>query len=350
MVQEDEQKLPLVARLKIEAPTSMGVTISPSFAVAETDPSDGAWLENPPPECERYLAEIRVGQTLRIGRSRNNDLVLEDGNVSRYHAVMIASEAGIVLSDLASLNGTFANHRRITTPLDLNNGDRISLGENNAVFIVEFQSASTDREVVTTAFQTQNAGMKVVNVTVLLADIRGYTKMSQTLPSTEVAAALQAWFRQINQIVQQYGGQVDKYIGDCVMALWVGQASHPQQAACSAAQAAQEILRLTHNFSQHEWSYHASYPWICRVALNTGSALSGSLGTREAREFAVLGDSINVAFRLEGIASKLNTESILGATTAALIASTIPVRSLGEVELEGRAGTVEVFTFNQTAP
>jgi adenylate cyclase len=346
VTQQDTDKPPfVVALLKIEVPVFVKIQIAPSCEYQpEQDSVTREWHQDQNPVFCRHLAQVQGSQILRIGRSRSNDLMLDDVNVSRYHAILSASDSGVVISDLSSLNGTYVNQRRITTPLDLQNRDQVKIGES--VFFVEFQRSVQFSTGDTSTPQTQNSGMKAVEMTVLLADICGYTKMSQALPAIDVAEALQFWFRTVNQIVKRHGGEVDKYIGDCVMALWPGSMVYPEQAAIAAARAAQEILTVTQQFSHsHHWAHHHDHPWLCRIALNTGTALSGSMGTREAREFAVLGDSINVAFRLEEVAGELSTDVILGEHTAELINAQIPVKSLGTIELEGRLGAVEVYTF-----
>jgi adenylate cyclase len=339
---EVAQELPVVAVLRLEAPSTLNVRLGPNSKLASgIDANLDQWLQEETPVACRYLGQIRAGQTLRLGRSKVNDVVLEDSNVSRFHAVLTASESGVVLSDLSSLNGTFVNERR-TNMINLRNGDRITLGESQITLDFKYATNRVDGE--NSEAQTQSAGMKVMDVTVLLVDICGYTKMSQALPGADVAAALQAWFQIINQIVKRHGGEIDKYIGDCAMALWRGQ-HYSQQGALAACQAAREILTQTEEFSQgSKWHHQASYPWRCRAAINSGSALAGSLGTREAREFTVLGDSINVAFRLESVASQFQTTLILGSQTAALIQPQLAVKTLGSVELEGRIGEETVYT------
>jgi adenylate cyclase len=276
---EVAQELPVVAVLRLEAPSTLSVRLGPSskWAGDTTDPIVEQWLQEETPVASRYVGQIRAGQTLRLGRSKVNDVVLEDSNVSRFHAVLTASESGVVLSDLSSLNGTFVNERRASM-VNLRNGDRITVGESNIILDFKYATKRVDGE--NSEAQTQSAGMKVMDVTVLLVDICSYTKMSQALPAADVAAALQAWFRIINEIIKRYSGEIDKYIGDCAMALWRGQ-HYSQQGALAACRAAKEILEQTEAFSQSSaWAHQASYPWRCRVAINSGSALAGSLGTR----------------------------------------------------------------------
>jgi adenylate cyclase len=337
---------PVVAILKIEAPEAMSILVSPTCSCSELPVDDfylkaNQWLQSPGQGQQRYLSQISAGQTLRIGRSKTNDLTLTDYNVSRFHAILTASPSGVVLNDLSSTNGTFVNTRRVTTLLNLSNADQVDLGDSRIT--LEFCYTKQDAEFDTTQGATKIAGMKVIDVTVLLADICSYTKMSQVLPSLDVAEALQDWFKQVNQIVEHHGGGVDKYIGDCAMALWRGK-GNTTDAAIAAVEAAREIFRFTTSFSQERWLHHPDYPWRCRLALNTGTALCGSLGTGEAREYTVLGDSINVTFRLESLASQLGADLILGESTAALIKDQVALLPLGKSELKGRVGEEQVYT------
>lgn len=346
---EVESQLPVIAILKIEAPALLSIQVSPTYRCTAMDRDDlylqaKQWLQSPVEGQHRYLAQICAGQTLRIGRSKTNDLTLTDNNVSRFHAILTASDSGAVLNDLSSLNGTFVNSRRVATLLNLQNGDRVDLGDSRIT--LEFCYPTQDTDIDNTQGATQNAGMKVIDITVLLADICSYTKMSQALPSTDVAQALQDWFYEVNQIVEQQGGGVDKYIGDCAMSLWRDR-GNTQATALAAVEAARKIFSFTRSFSQERWAHHQEYPWRCRLALNTGTALCGSLGTGEAREYTVLGDSVNVTFRLATLASQLGADLILGESTAALIRDQISLLPLGQMELKGRVGTEEVYTLEQ---
>jgi adenylate cyclase len=279
---------------------------------------------------------------------KSNDLILDDVLVSRFHAIFNASASGIVASDLSSLNGTFLNGRRISTPVNLRPGDVISIGNTEIVVqpgSIEGLGGEAGASSTIASQRTMTAQMKGVDVTILLADVCGYTKISEQLCPTDVAAMLQLWFSRVSETIEEYGGEVDKYIGDCVMALWRGSERDAQTLASRAAQAALAILERTAALSESgAWIHHENHPWRCRLSLNSGEALLGTLGGAKARDFTVLGDTVNVAFRLNDLAGTINQNIVISAETARLIENAFVVEPLGRTSVEGRRGTVAIFS------
>lgn len=305
-----------------------------------TDPIVGT-LVIKPVGAEKIVVELRQGQAYRVGRVVSNDLVLADTQVSRFHTVFNASSSGIVLSDLASLNGTFVNGRRISVPTNLSPGDQITIGSTEV--LVQAGQLVTDNADIG-ALSTMAAQMRAVIVTVLLADISGYTRMSEQVPGREVAEMLQRWFSDVSDLVTSFGGEVDKYIGDCVMVLWRGALQTAEEQAVLAARASVSILKLTEGLSNSaEWPHRDNFPWRCRISLNTGEALLGTLGGSGSRDFTVLGDTVNVAFRLNDIAGTMSEPILISAETAKLIKDSFKVESLGKTPVEGRKETVDIF-------
>jgi adenylate cyclase len=303
-------------------------------------------LEVKGPGPERGEIHLRAGDTLRVGRGATNDLVLEDVLVSRFHAAFNASASGVVLSDFSSLNGTFLNGRRITTPVQLRPGDVVTIGDTEIVVHPGTRRGDEDDAEMPSRIASEGtmmAGMKRVVVTVLLADVCSFTKFSEQLPPDDVASMLQLWFGRVSEAVEEFGGEVDKYIGDCVMALWWGVRRDAQDPASHAARAALAIRERTDALSAGSWIYHPSSPWRCRISLNTGAALMGTLGGTRARDFTVLGDAVNVAFRLNDLAGKIDQDIVISAETARLIEGEFVVDPLGCTPLEGRSGTVEIY-------
>ena len=284
------------------------------------------------------------GQVLRIGRGKTNDLVVEHPAVSRFHAVFSASKSGIVLSDLSSLNGTFVNGRRISTPVDLAPGDSVRIGAVR-ITIELHRGPMQDEEGSDTATMTRATQMSSVEVTVFVADVAGFTRISQDLPPHDVAEMLARWFELVSGLVNRAGGTVDKYIGDCVMALWQSRPSDAERVTAAAVHAAIETLRETKKLvAGGAWKYHATHPWQCRVALNTGEALMGAIGVGSARDFTVLGDAVNIAFRLESIAGHTDVPLIFSGGTARYVAGLQGLRPLGSAIVEGRTENVDIFT------
>lgn len=295
--------------------------------------------------------ELKLGDTLRIGRSRGNDLVIFNEKVSRFHAVLSVAEDGVVVSDLSSLNGTLVNGRRISSPVALYPGDVLRIG--GARIRVEIKGGKESHSEVSTpmmessVLSTQAARMAAVAVTVLIADICGYTKLSEALPGQEVAAILHLWFERIGKVVTRYGGEVNKYLGDCVMAVWQAGEKGQEFTATEAVKAALEIRTLTNALSESaEWKYGDKYPWRCRVALNTGEALVGTVGGAGARDFTVLGDTVNVAFRLKKVATQLDKDLVLSGATAERVLNSFALCHLGASAVEGRNEPVEIFAID----
>jgi adenylate cyclase len=304
------------------------------------------------PGVEREPIPLHVGDTVRVGRVASNEIVLVDNLVSRFHAVFNASASGIVVSDLSSLNGTFVNGRRVTTPVTLRPGDVIAIGNTQITLgpgTIPGGDANEDTPSVAAMMRTMADPMKEVVVTILLADVVSYTNISEQLPPAKVASMLQLWFHRVSETVEEYGGEVDKYIGDCVMALWRGSRADEQSLATGAAEAALAILEATNALSAGgDWTYHASNPWRCRISLNSGEALQGTLSGSRTRDFTVLGDTVNVAFRLNDLAGKIQQDIVLSAETARLIQSAFHLKPLGHSPVEGRSSAVEIFSL--TAP
>jgi class 3 adenylate cyclase/predicted metal-dependent HD superfamily phosphohydrolase len=186
-----------------------------------------------------------------------------------------------------------------------------------------------------------------VGVTVLIADVCGYTKYSEQLPQADVAAMLNSWFEAVSLIIENSDGEVDKYIGDCVMAVWKEEFGGTSDAAIKAVLCASRIIAETDALSvSGVWPHHKNFPWRCRVALNTGEALLGSVGGRKKRDYTVLGDTVNLAFRLEGLAGALGEKLILGQKTAEGIGGFMPLNSLGPQKISGKEEVVEAYSLD----
>lgn len=288
-----------------------------------------------------FKYSVADGSSVRVGRAQTNDVVIVDSDVSRFHAAFAASVSGLVLSDLSSTNGTFVNGKPISSPVDLKSNDVVVIGK--AKITVQLLLAQ-DSSVVSDA-STQLAEFLPCEVTVLLVDVCGYTKMSQALPPDAVTDMLRDWFSMVAKILEPTQGEIDKYIGDCVMAIWRNPKEPAAVLAREAAQAALTIRTKTLELEEMgPWAYRQEYPWRCRAALHSGVALIGTVGGGKKRAYTALGDNINIAFRIESIAGKLKKDVIMSAYTAGLIGSSASLTSLGRHDLDGRSGEIELFS------
>ena len=172
-------------------------------------------------------------------------------------------------------------------------------------------------------------------VSVLFADLAGFTSFSEGREPREVTEMLNAYFEAaIPPIVREHGGEIDRLIGDAIMATWGtrgDQPDHAERAVNAAAALQMETARLA--------AAHPDWPRF-RAAVNTGEALVGVVGAESGRSYTVIGDTVNVAARLE---SRAPTGGVVvgGATLKAVPG--LRATSLGEIEVKGKLERVDAY-------
>lgn len=288
---------------------------------------------------------VHEGQTLRLGRDDSNEMVLDIPNVSRFHAIFSSTGSKLRVSDLSSTNGTFVNGNPITAPVRLNTGDVVDIGPARLkIELLSDLETNTNLTMLGTKFDPITT---TSIVTVLVADIVQYTKLSEILPPEDVTKMLQHWFELVTRIIGKFDGKVDKYIGDCVMAFWKGTGQNTKILATEATRAALEIKKQTRQLSRGpQWPHGDYQDWDCRVSLNTGQVMIGAVGARGSRNFTVLGDVVNVAFRLNNVAGERGYDFVMGDATANLVGDVIKVTKLGPVDIKGRNQKVVAYTMS----
>jgi adenylate cyclase len=172
-------------------------------------------------------------------------------------------------------------------------------------------------------------------VSVLFADLAGFTSFSERRDPREVSAMLNAYFEvAIPPIVREYGGEVDRLIGDALMATFNtrgDQSDHPLR----AARAAIAIRERTEALARE----HPEWPRF-RIGVNTGEAMVGVVGAGGGRSYTVIGDAVNVASRLES-AAPIGGIALGGATLGEI--PTASVEELGAVQVKGKREPVEAY-------
>lgn len=184
-------------------------------------------------------------------------------------------------------------------------------------------------------------------LTVLFADLRGFTSVSERLPATELAALINEFLSEMTDIVRAHGGTLDKYIGDAVMAFWGAPVADPLHArhAVAAAHAMQDgMAALNQQFAGRGW------PALeLGIGINTGPVVVGDLGSRHRRAYTVLGDAVNVAARLQELSEEAPSGILLGQTTATLLPEGA-CRLVGTRALRGRQAAVAVYAAEAPVP
>ena len=176
-------------------------------------------------------------------------------------------------------------------------------------------------------------------ITVLFADVVGFTQMSEHLEPERIVAVLNEYFTLATEIVHAHGGFVDKFIGDCVMAVWGLPEERPDDAA--RALAAAEALSRWSDACARRWSERYGVRLQLAMGLNTGLVVAGNVGSERRLEYTVIGDTVNVAARLE--ASAAPGQILLSEATRLALSGARRVTPLGERQLRGRTQSIRVF-------
>jgi adenylate cyclase len=178
-------------------------------------------------------------------------------------------------------------------------------------------------------------------LTVLFSDIRGFTSMAERLEPEEVAAMLGEYLTEMTEIVFRHGGTVDKYIGDCVMALYNVPFEDPDHAV-RAVQTALEFQERTLAVSQR-WEERIGVSIRNGVGINTGEAVVGTLGSRQRLEYTAIGDTVNLAARLESLTKEYGAGIIVSESTYAAVKGQFLTRELGAVTVKGKTRPVKIY-------
>ena len=173
-------------------------------------------------------------------------------------------------------------------------------------------------------------------VSVLFADLQGFTAFSERAGAADVIEMLNAyWAVIVPVVVRDYGGLIERFAGDAVMVVFNAEDDQPDHAR-RAVRAALAMQRETNAVAAER----PGWPRF-RAGVNTGPAIIGNVGTAEQRSFSAIGDTTNVAARLQAAAEP--GQVVVGDATAAALGDEVPLRSLGRLELKGKAEAVAAF-------
>jgi adenylate cyclase len=206
-----------------------------------------------------------------------------------------------------------------------------------------FFSPDVVRAILTTSGEEALAGRRR-RITVLFSDIRGFTSLSEKLEPEEVVALLREYLTAATAIVFKHGGSVDKYIGDAIMALYSAPFDQPDHAV-RAVRTALELQQCVQALSA-QWAARGGGSLRSGVGIHTGDAVVGAMGSQQRLEFTAIGDTVNVASRLEGLTKDFGAPIIISQTTLDEVGALFQARPLGSVRVKGRDVPVDIYAID----
>jgi len=183
-------------------------------------------------------------------------------------------------------------------------------------------------------------GAEKKTITVLFSDIAGFTTISESMPPEKLAESLAVYFEGMTRAILEEGGTVDKFVGDAIMAFWGAPRDVGDHAAraCRAALKCQEFLN--ERFGRGRRDGEPSF--ATRIGLNTGEAYVGNFGFSERMSYTAIGDSVNLASRIEGMNKHYGTRLLISESTAAAAGPQFASRAVDRVAVKGKSQGVWV--------
>ena len=206
-----------------------------------------------------------------------------------------------------------------------------------------FFSPDVVRAILATRGEEALAGRRR-RITVLFSDIRGFTTLSERLEPEEVVGLLREYLTAATAIVFRHGGSVDKYMGDAIMALYGAPFDQPDHAA-RAVRTGLELQQCVQALSA-QWVARGGGSLLSGVGIHTGDAVVGAMGSQQRLEFTAIGDTVNVASRLEGLTRDFGSPVIISQTTYQEVGGLFQARPLGSVRVRGRELPVDIYAID----
>jgi adenylate cyclase len=178
-------------------------------------------------------------------------------------------------------------------------------------------------------------------MTVLFSDIRGFTTLSERMPPRELVELLNEYLTAMVDVLFRHGGTLDKYMGDAIMAFWNApqpQPDHAARACYTALEMGAALDRL-----RGEWQARGVPALDIGIGLNTGPMIFGNMGSVLRTDFTVIGDSVNLGSRLEGLNKEYGTRIIVGASTRDAAGDAFAYRFLDHVAVKGKSEPVAIY-------
>ena len=298
----------------------------------------------------RVMAAIRdafPGDQFRLGLLRAGELSFSDGATSRLAAACLEFPL-IVKGQVAGMieayraDGSFADGE-VALLRSFVTQSSIALENARLYHHLDglFRSYMSPAVATTLIADPDQAGLggAIADVTVLVADLHGFTRFTEATSPERVVTMLNTYYSAIVPVILDAGGTVLHFAGDAVMAIWGAPVRQPDH----VLRAARTGLAL-HTVVEDAAAGHDEWPRF-RVGINTGPALVGNIGAPQMRNFTAIGDTTNLAARLESLAKP--GQVVLGPGTSAALGEAAKVSRHGWVKVKGKRDPVRICVLHE---
>ncbi|MEG4046915.1 MULTISPECIES: GAF domain-containing protein [unclassified Microcoleus] len=295
-------------------------------------------------------AELAEGQSLR-------ELIkLEKGDFAKWFDASLSPEDNqdrqqyypdqVLLSfegEAQSINLSINSMTDATDPNKVNGALVVMEDISSAKQIKNLMYRYMTPEVAEALLASGDTGLggKRKNVSVLFSDIRSYTTLTEKLQAEEVVVMLNKYFEVMVDVVFEYGGTLDKYIGDALMAVFGSPAPLEDHAWC-AMQTAVKMREKLAEFNRDRVA-HGELPIGIGMGVHSDEVVSGNIGSSKRMELTSIGDGVNLASRLEGASKQYGTDLIISDNTYRDYADRLYVRELDFITVKGKSEPVIVY-------
>ncbi len=185
------------------------------------------------------------------------------------------------------------------------------------------------------------------SISVLFSDIRGFTTLSETRPPQEIVNLLNRYFSRQVEVVFRHGGTLDKFIGDCIMAFWGAPLDDPRHAEHAVA-AALEMQQVLLAFKKELGATDSGFD--VGIGIHSGSAVVGFIGAEQKLDYTAIGDTVNLASRIEGLTKDAKARVLVSRDTVQACDNVFDFIPRGSYKVKGREQQVELFEPQAKSP
>jgi adenylate cyclase len=204
----------------------------------------------------------------------------------------------------------------------------------------KFVPAELVRELIQTHQEAKIHGERR-EIAVMFTDIANFSTISENCSPRELTAQLSNYLDELTKIIMTHQGTVDKYIGDAIMAFWGAptEISHHILKSCITAV---ECRKKSHDLNR-QWKQDGKYEFKTRFGIHAGDVIVGNIGSEQRLSYTVIGDSVNIASRLEGLSKIYGTEILISETVYDSVRRGMIGRRLDSVLVKGRNEPLNIF-------